>query len=338
LDIDKAIKIIRQTEKESQVIPNLMNGFDITKPQAEYIAEIRLRNLNREYLLGKVNERESLSKEIAEFTDTLGRDEKIRMMISDQIREISKKYGIDRKTAIIYEHEIPVVTEEEILIDDYNIKLFLTEHNYFKKISLVSLRSSADQYLKDDDRIVQEIETSNKSEVLFFSDKQTVYKMKAYDLPDGKASGLGEYLSNLLGMEENERIIYIAAANEYKGFMVFGFENGKCAKIDFSSYATVTNRKKLVNAYSSKSSLTGLHWIPEDCDFILTRGADKLMVINSSLISTNALKSSSGMQVFSLKKNTVLSSIVLAQNTEYTPDELEYFRVDKIPSAGHFKA
>ena len=198
------------------------------------------------------------------------------------------------------------------------------------------MRSSAEQHLKDDDRILQELETSNRTEILLFSDRQAVYKTKVYDLHDGKASGLGEYLNNLLGMEENERILYMAAANEYKGYMVFGFENGKAAKIAFEGYATKTNRKKLINAYSGLSKVISMHWIPEDCDFVLSRGTDKIMVVNTSLISTNTSKSSSGMQVFSLKKNTILSSMCPVQETKLTAEEMEYYRVDKIPSAGHF--
>jgi DNA gyrase subunit A len=335
LDIDKAIRIIRKTETESQVIPNLMAGFKITELQAEFIAEIKLRNLNREYLLGRVNERENLRNEIDGLTKTRESETLIRTLISGQLKEVAKKYGKDRKTQIIHVKDEPVV-QEEAFIDDYNVKLFLTGQNYFKKVSLVSLRSSAEHYLKEDDVIIQELETTNRAEILFFSDQQSVYKMKVYDLPDCKASALGEYLTNVLGMSENERIVYMVIANNYKGYMVFGFENGKVAKIGFDGYATKTNRKKLVNAYSCKSKLVAAYYTPGDSDFFLTRGKDKgllkdkALLFNTSLITPSVSKSSGGVQVFTLRKNTLLTEIRPAT------DDDEYYRTDKIPSAGHF--
>jgi DNA gyrase subunit A len=331
LDIDKAIRIIRQTESESQVIPNLMNGFKITQPQAEFIAEIRLRNLNKEYLLGRVNERDYLKNDIKELTAIRNNDERIRALIGEQLKEIAKKYGKERRTQIVRVQDAPL-PQEDVFIEDYNIKLFLTAHNYFKKISLVSLRSSAEQYLKDDDTIIQEIESTNRAEILFFSNRHAVYKMKAYDLPDCKASALGEYLTNVLGLADGERIIYIVNANGYKGYMVFGFENGKVAKVAFDGYATKTNRKKLVNAYSDKSNLVSAAYIAEDCDFYLVRGKDKALTFNTALITPNTSKSSSGVQVFTLRKNTFLTEMRMAMEDEKD----EYFRVNKIPSTGHF--
>jgi DNA gyrase subunit A len=329
LDIDKAIRIIRQTETESQVIPNLMRGFKITEAQAEFIAEIKLRNLNREHLLNRVNERDGLRADIEEMTDIRQSDERIRSLISQQLKDIAKKYGKDRRTQIVHAQDAPL-PQEEVLVDDYNVKLFLTEHNYFKKISLVSLRSSADQYLKDDDAIIQELETANRAEVLFFSSQCAVYKMKVYDLPDCKASALGEYLTNILGMADGERAVYMAIANDYRGYMVFGFENGKVAKVGFDSYATKTNRKKLVNAYSDKSNIVAMYWIENDADFYLTRGKDKALLFNTSLINANTSKASGGVQVFNLRRNTALTAIRPAL------EEDDYYRVDRIPSAGHF--
>jgi DNA gyrase subunit A len=313
-----------------------MKAFKITEPQAEYIAEIRLRNLNREYLLGRVNERDTLADEIKKLNEIFGSDEKIKSLISDQLRDVAKKYGAPRRTEIVYGEEAiaPVAAEE--LIEDYNVKLFLTEHGYFKKIPLVSLRSAADQYLKDDDRIVNESETSNRSEVLFFTNQCSVYKARVYDLPDAKASGLGEFLANLLGMDEGERPIYMTVANDYIGYVVFGFENGKAAKVTMDGYATKTNRKKLINAYSDKSKLISINRIETDCDFMLTRGTDKAMLVNSALISANSSKASSGMQVISLKRNTAMTSMRPLADTDMEPDEAEYYRADKIPSAGHY--
>ncbi|MCL2378420.1 MAG: topoisomerase IV [Defluviitaleaceae bacterium] len=331
LDIDKAIKIIRNTESEAEVIPNLMQGFKITQPQADYIAEIKLRHLNREYLMGRVNERETLENEIAELKAILESDERIRELISSQLKEISKKYGRPRRTEIIQAEDTPAPSGESF-IDDYNVRLFLTGHSYFKKITLVSLRSSSDQYLKEDDRVTQDMEATNRDEILFFSDKCNVYKAKLYDLPDTKASALGDYLPNLLGMEQGESIIYFALAKDYTGYMLYAFENGKVAKVAFSAYATKTNRRKLVNAYSGKSTLVSMHWVPGDEDLYLQRGADKAMVVNSSLIPVNTSKQSGGVAVFSLRQKTVLTAMRPAAQD----DDLDYYRMEKIPTAGHF--
>ena len=331
LDIDMAIKIIRNTPTEAEVIPNLMKGFEITQPQAEYIAEIRLRHLNREYLMGRVNERESLVKELAELKAILGSDERIRELISDQLKDISKKYGSPRRTEIVQAEDTPAPSEDSF-IDDYNVKLFLTRHSYFKKITLVSLRSSAEQYLKEDDFITQEMEATNRDEILFFSDKCNVYKIKLYDLPDTKASTLGDFLPNLLGMETGESIIYYALAKDYQGYMLYAFENGKVAKVAFNAYATKTNRRKLVNAYSGKSPLVSMHWVAGDADLYLQRGTDKAMVVNSSLIPVNTSKQSGGVSVFSLRQKTVLT----AMRPIGEGDDLDYYRMDKIPTAGHF--
>jgi len=337
LDIDKAIKIIRQTEKEKDVVANLMKGFGITLPQAEFIAEIRLRHLNREYLLGRVNEREDLRKEIADLKATHAFDEKIHALIITQLKDIAKKYGKPRRTDIIRD-AVTSTPAEEVFIDDYNLKLFLTGENYLKKISLVSLRSAGEHTLKDGDAIIQELDAANREEILFFSSQSNVYKMRLHEIPDCKASSLGEYLTNLLGMDAGERIVYMTAANEYKGCMVFAFENGKAAKVPFAAYATKTNRKKLVNAYSDRSPLVGMCRLPEDADLYLQRGKDKAMVLNSSLIPLNTSKSSGGVTVFTLRKNTALTEMkpVGVNGFELSAEDCGYYRADKIPTAGHF--
>ena len=331
VDIDKAIKIIRNTPTEAEVIPNLMKGFTITQLQADYIAEIKLRHLNREYLMGRVNERTTLEEELAELKAILESDQRIRDLISDQLKEIAKKYGSPRRTEIIQAQDTPAPPEESF-IDDYNVKLFLTKHSYFKKITLVSLRASAEQYLKEGDSVAQEIEATNKDEILFFSNKCNVYKMKLYDLPDYKASALGDYLPNLLSLEPEEGILYIAIAKEYQGYMLYAFENGKVAKVAFNAYATKTNRRKLVNAYSGKSPLVSMHWIHEDTDVYLQRGTDKAMVVHSSLIPVNTSKQSGGVTVFNLRQKTVLTAMYPTAGA----DDLDYYRMDKIPTAGHF--
>ncbi|HQA57655.1 MAG TPA: DNA topoisomerase (ATP-hydrolyzing) subunit A, partial [Acetivibrio sp.] len=244
LDIDKAVSIIRNTEEEALVVPNLMKGFDIDQVQAEFIAEIKLRNLNKEYIINRISEIENLQKEIAELKDLHGSEKKIKKVIIKQLEDVAKKFGQPRRTEIIHEEHVEEITSDH-LIEDYNLKLFLTKHNYLKKIPLTSLRNSPEHKLKDDDFIMQEIETHNKADLLLFSNKQTVYKLKIFEIEDCKASSLGEYLANLLELENGEEIIYMAATDDYKGYMIFAYENGKVAKIDMGSYATKTNRRKL---------------------------------------------------------------------------------------------
>ena len=332
IDIDKAIKIIRDTPKESQVIPNLMDGFKITQPQADFIAEIKLRHLNREHLTNRIAERKSLEDELAELDAIHGSDEKIRQVIITQLKDIAKKYGRPRRTEIVEASEAPTPSEADF-IDDYNLKLFLTAHNYIKKISHASLRAADTQYLKEDDHILQALEATNRDELLLFTNQCNVYKVKVYDLPDCKASALGDYITNLCEMAAGEKAIYLATAKDYSGFMLFAFTNGKVAKVQFNAYATKTNRRKLVNAYSGRAPLTEMHWIPEDVDLYLQRGEDKAMLINASLIPTNTSKQSGGVTVFTLRKNTELTAMRPVSNEN---GNLDYYRTDKIPTAGHF--
>jgi len=333
LDIDKAIHIIRETEEDNRVIPNLMEGFAIDQLQAEFIAEIKLRNLNREYLLNRVNERQKLEEEIAGLQDTLAHEEKIHGIISRELKEVAKKYGKDRRTDIVYEHEVEEIPAETF-IEDYGVRLFLTAHNYFKKIPLNSLRSASDQNLKDDDRIIQEIETTNKAEILFFSNKYCAYKAKAHELADAKASGLGEYLNNLLGMDEDEKIVFIAATTNYQGHLFLAFENGKCAKVTLESYATKTNRKRLLNAYYDKSPLIFADVCLADRDYIAVRDSDRAMVFSSALVPVKTTKNTQGVQVYTLKKNSRLTACLPVE--QFVTDDPGYYRSDKIPGAGHF--
>ncbi len=337
LDIDKAIKIIRGTEEESQVIPNLMKGFSIDEIQAEFVAEIKLRNLNKEYLLRQTKAIEDLKNEIADLDDILHHETRVLKIIISDLKNVAKKYGKDRKTSIVYEHEIKTIQTDDF-IEDYAVTLFLTKGNYFKKITQVSLqasmRVSAEHKLKEDDEIVQTVETTNKVELLMFSDKQNVYKVKCYDLPECKTSSMGEYLNNILGMEADERIVYIAVANDYKGYMLFAFENGKAAKIEMSAYQTKVNRKKLINAYSAKSPLVGALYIAEDRDIVLVRDSDKAMVVNTKLIPLKQTKSSGGIQIYTLKKNSRLTRLMPKE--AFKSDDIEYYRSTKIPSTGHF--
>lgn len=331
LDIDKAIEIIRNTEHDAQVVPNLMNGFGIDQLQAEFIAEIKLRNLNREYILDKVGEVDTLQKEIADLKELLGDERKIRKVIARQLGEVSKKYGQPRKTEIIPETHVEEITEEH-LIEDYNLKLFLTEQNYLKKIALVSLRANPEHKLKDDDRIVQEVETHNKSELLMFSDRHTVYKLRVYDIPDCKASSLGEYLTNLLQLENGEKIIYIAATDNYAGWLLFSFESGKCAKIELESYATKTNRKKLANAYSDLSPLVDMRYLPADTELVAYSSINKVLIFDTSGINAKSTRDSQGVQVLKEKKGSRLCAIkTIGESGIKDPD---YYRTRTIPAVG----
>ncbi len=333
MDIDKAIAIIRNTELESMVVPNLMTGFQIDEVQAEYIAEIKLRNINKEYILKRIEELDTLKKEIEELYDTLHSDVKIRNIICKQLKQVAKDYGAERKTEIIQQEEIKTLTKEE-MIEDYGIRIFLTKENYFKKISLVSMRSAGEQKMKEDDEMLCEMETTNRADILFFSDRCNVYKLKAHEAADTKASAMGDYLPNLLGMEAEEKIIYMTATTDYNGNMLFVFENGKAAKVQLQSYATKANRRKLLNAYSAKSKLVYLEKLEAEKDIVLLRNYDKATLLNTALIPLNASKNASGVQVYILKKKSVLTKVYPVD--QFETEDVEYYRTQKIPTTGHF--
>lgn len=333
LDIDKAIRIIRNTEQEEQVVPNLMKGFDIDKVQAEFVAEIKLRNLNREYILNRVGEIENLRKEISELNEVYGSEKKIKEIIIKQLNEVAKKYGRPRRTEIIREEHIEEITIEQ-LIEDYNLKLFLTEQNYIKKIPLVSLRATSEQKLKDDDYIIQELETHNKADLLLFSSKHTVYKLRIYDIEDCKPSTLGEFLTNMLELDDDEKIIYITATDDYKGYMLFSFENGKIAKIDLSSYATKTNRKKLTNAYSDKSRLINVMYLENDMELVAFSNINKALIFDTSNINPKTTRNSQGVQVLKPKKGSIMTAIKTIEKSGII--KLDYYRTKNIPAVGYY--
>ena len=333
LDIDKAISIIRNTEAERMVVPNLMDGFSIDSVQAEYIAEIKLRNINKEYLLKRTQEMEALEQEIADLQATLHSDTKIKNLICRQLKAGANKYGKPRRTEIVQQEEI-LTPDKADFIEDYGIRLFLTEQNYFKKIPLVSLRSAGEQKLKEEDRILQELESTNRADILFFSNQHNVYKMRASDIADTKASAMGDYLQNMLGMDAEEKIIYMTETTDYSGYMVFFFENGKGAKVQLSAYATKTNRRKLVHAYSSRSPLVYMEKIETEKDFLLMRNHDKATVLNTELIPASASKSATGVQLYTLKKNSAISMVCPVE--QFHTDHPDYYRTQKIPTTGHF--
>lgn len=333
LDIDKAIRIIRNTEDDSKVIPNLMKAFEIDQVQAEFVAEIKLRNLNKKYILDRVGEIEELKKEIDDLKDIYRNENKIKKIIIKQLNEISRRYGEPRKTDIISVESVEKITEEHF-IEDYNVKIFLTNDNYIKKISLVSLRANPEQKLKDDDFIIQEIDARNKDELLLFSDKANVYKLRVHELEDHKASILGEYLQNILELDEDEKVIYIVATGDYKGYMLFSFENGKIAKIDMNSYATKTNRKRLVNAYSELSKLIHIMHLEDDMDLVAYSNIDKVLVFNTSCISPKSTRNSQGVQVLREKKGSKMVEVKTLEQANLS--DAEYYRTKNIPAVGYY--
>lgn len=333
LDIDKAIKIVRETEDDSMVIPNLMKGFKITEVQAEYVAEIKLRNLNKDYILKRIAEIETLKKELEELKSTLESKTKINKLIEKQLKQIAKKYGSDRKTEIITADEIKDIVEEEI-IDNYSVKLFRTQHGYLKKISLVSLRTSGEQRLKDDDTMIQEIEAQNSSEIIFFARSGDVYKIKAYDVPDSKASLLGEFIPNLVGLTEKEEIMGMSATDDFSGDLVFFFENGKAARVPLKSYQTKTNRKKLANGFSSKSPLVEMFYLPAETemDIVLFSDKDRAITVNTERIPLKTTRTTQGVNIMSSRKGSIVSKAVPASDSGLK--NIERFRTKTVPAVG----
>jgi len=330
LDIDKAIRIIRNTEQDSQVVPNLMEGFTIDEVQANFIAEIKLRNLNKEYILRQTADMDKLRQEIDDLKHIVAHDERVLDIICQQLDEIARTYGQERRTEIISDKHVEEVTLDH-LIEDYNVRLFLTDHGYIKKITLVSLRSSGEQKLKEDDFIIQELETRNKTDLILFSNKAVAYKIKVHELPDSKASMLGDYLNNILSLEPDEKIIRMHATDNYSGHFLFAYENGKMAKIPVLSYATKTNRKKLANAYNTESPLVDIFFLEEDRDFAAYSSIDKVLVFNTAQINPKSTRDSQGVSVLKSKKGSVLTKVKPLE--EANLKDPEYYRAN-IPAIG----
>jgi DNA gyrase subunit A len=303
LDIDKAVAIVRGTEEETEVVPNLMIGFGIDETQAEFVAEIKLRHLNREYILKRTQETEQLEKEIEELQSILDSNAKIKNIIIAELNEVSKKYGQPRRTLMVYQNEIEEYSAEEE-IPDYPVNLFFTRDGYFKKITPLSLRMSGEQKLKEEDVITQHVESFNSADLLFFTDKCQVYKAKTSDFSDTKASVLGEYIPAKLGMDEGENTLYMAVTKEYEGYMLFFFENGKAAKVDMSAYATKTNRRKLLSAYCDKSPVVSIAYVTEDCEFLLTSLQGRMLLMQTGAIPSKATRSTQGVAVMTLRKGS----------------------------------
>ena len=330
LDIDKAIKIIRETEDDAEVVPNLMIGFGIDETQAEYVADIKLRNINKGYILKRIEEIDSLKEEIADMEDILSSERRVKQIIISELGNIAKKYGKPRKTMFIYGTE-DEENEAEEEISDYPVNLFFTREGYFKKITPQSLRMSGEQKLKENDEIIETYDGSNRAELLFFTDKFQVYKARACDFEDGKASVMGDYLPVKLELDPDERIIKMIAAEDYSGTLVMFFENGKCAKVPMASFETKTRRKKLANAYNDGSPLVSMTLIDGDCEFMLSSDAGKVMIFNTVLILPKAARDTQGVQVMRLTRAKLRSAVKYKDGMIKDADS---YRTKTVPVAG----
>ena len=331
LDIDKAIKIIRETEAEADVVPNLMIGFGIDQVQAEYVAEIKLRNINKEYILKRVEETSALQDEIEDLEDILARPARVKKIIVAELEDVRKKYAEPRRTGIVYGHEVEEYVEESA-VDDYPVSVFLSREGYFKKITPASLRMNAEQKYKEGDALAQSFETSNAAEVMFFTDKCQVYKTRLSDFDDTKASALGDYLPAKLGMDEGESVVYMVLPGDYRGWMLFFFENGKAAKVELSAYRTTSNRRKLTGAYSDKSPLRTALCLREDCELAVYSTEPRVLVFSTALLGSKTTRATQGVAVLTLKKKFTLDYACPAEATGIA--NLARYRARSLPAVG----
>ena len=331
LDIDKAIRIIRETEAEADVVPNLMIGFGIDQVQAEYVAEIKLRNINKEYILKRVEETSALQDEIEDLEDILARPARVKKIIVTELEDVRKKYAEPRRTGIVYGHEVEEYTEETT-VDDYAVSVFLSREGYFKKITPASLRMNAEQKYKEGDALAQSFETSNAAEVMFFTDRCQVYKSRLLDFDDTKASALGDYLPARLGMDEGESVVYMVLPGDYRGWMLFFFENGKAAKVELSAYRTTSNRRKLTGAYSDKSPLRTALCLREDCELAVYSTEPRVLVFSTALLGSKTTRATQGVAVLTLKKKFTLDYACPAEATGIA--NLARYRARSLPAVG----
>ncbi len=332
LDIDKAIKIIRETEMENEVVPNLMIGFGIDEIQANYVAEIKLRNINKEYILKQLKAVDELEKEIADLRDTLNSHRKLKNLIIKELQQVSEKYGQERKTEIIYESQLIEPEEEEDDTPDYPVTLFVSKAGYLKKITAQSLRMSGEQKFKEGDTLAFSRETNNKAEILVFTDQFQCYKSRLSEFEDGKASLLGDYLPQKLGMDPGESVCQVILPGDYKGFVMFFFENGKVAKVPLSAYETKTNRRRLTGAYSDKSPLKAVIALQTDAQIALYSSDGRAAVVSSALLLPKTTRNTIGVSVMSLKKKATLTNAVLLEESGIV--NVSRYRCRTIPTAG----
>ena len=331
LDIDKAIRIIRETEGESEVIPNLMIGFGIDQIQAEYVAEIKLRNINKEYILKRVNETDALRDEIEDLEDLLQNQRRVKKIIVDELAEVAKKYAEPRRTTLIYTHEVEEYKEEES-IEDYPVNLFLSREGYFKKITPLSLRMGGELKYKDGDGLSWSAETSNCAEIMFFTDQCQVYKSRLSDFDDTKASVLGDYLPAKLGMDSGENVVFATLPGDYTGHLLFFFENGKAARVELGAYQTTSNRRKLTGAYSDKSPLVCIRRLEEDGELAAYSTEPRCILFHTALLAPKTTRSAQGVQVMNLKPKYRLDAVKALEETNIANQSR--YRVRSIPAAG----
>ena len=331
LDIDKAIRIIRETEEEAEVIPNLMIGFGIDQVQAEYVAEIKLRNINKEYILKRVQETAALADEIDDLEDTLAKPSRIRRIIVDELTEVRKKYAVPRRTEIVYSHEIEEEPEEDAP-EDYPVHLFLSREGYFKKITPQSLRMSGDQKYKEGDGPAQYFEATNNTELMFFTDRQQVYKTRASEFGESKASLLGDYLPAKLGMDAGENVIFLCLPGDYSGSLLFAFANGRVARVALSAYATTSNRRKLTGAYCEKFPLVQILPLAEDRELALLTNEPRALLVHTALLTPKTTRGTQGVQVMNIKSKYRLERLADVAETGIT-NQARY-RTRTIPAAG----
>lgn len=332
LDIDKAIHIIRSTEQEQEVVPNLMIGFGIDEPQAEYVAEIKLRHLNREYLLKRTGEIDQLEADIADLEDVLAKPARVRRIIIAELNEAAKKYGKPRRSLILYDLPREEEAEEAEAAPDYPVTVFFTREGYLKKIQPQSLRTAGAHKLKEGDEIIRQIETRNNLDALFFTDQHQVYKVRLAELEDGKVAQMGIFVPGRLGMDEGETILDMVLTADYNGHMLFFFANGKCAKIPLSAYATKQNRRKLLRAYSDKAPLALIHYLPEETELAIRTSAGRMLLVGTAQIPEKTTRDSQGVAVVTLKKNQNITSAVPAESLALANPHR--YRVRSLPAAG----
>ena len=332
LDIDKAIKIVRETEEEAEVVPNLMIGFGIDKIQAEYVAEIKLRHLNREYILKRTAEIEQLIKDIEELEAILNSKARVKTIIVKELKAVADKYGKERLCPLLHVEDLPAEVNLEEEIPDYPVHLFFTKEGYFKKITPQSLRMSGEQKLKENDEIVYTTETTNNTDLLFFTDRCQVYKTKVSEIADTKASAFGEFIPARLGMDEGEKAMFVLKTKDYSGYLLFAFENGKVAKVPLSAYETKTNRKKLINAYSDKAPLAGIDFTKTDREFLLTSSNGRMLLFHSGAIAAKTTKNTQGVAVMKLRKGHRVMAIGPYEEGRFSKPSR--YRTRTLPAAG----
>ena len=331
LDIDKAVKIVRETDEEAEVVPNLMIGFGIDQIQAEYVAEIKLRHLNREYILNRTKEIEDLERDVAEMEEILKSGARIKKIIVEELREVEKKYGKPRRTQLYYKGEEEEGSPEEEP-PDYPVHVFLSKDGYFKKITPQSLRMSGEQKLKEGDAITEAFETTNNKELLFFTNRQQVYKAKLSAFEETKASVMGVYIPQRLEMEEGESVVYMAVTDTYRGYMLFFFADGKLAKVDMASYQTKTNRRKLVSAYCAKQPLVAAFYTEEDGEYLLHSSSGRKLLVHTGAVAAKASKDTQGVSVMTQRKGRML--IKAEPYKEGSLLKPHRYRAKNLPAAG----